>query len=666
MSDAVVEDQTVLNDTVLLEGQEFIVRGAIAGKPIAEFTSGIKIGAATYDEREHAFFAVLDDFSGGWGHRVLNVREALGTHWDNRGGVDLRRGRHITLPAIRTTVSPNANPAAVALFSIQRSARVSDVGNTEYLQIGIGGSMFTLSANRATLTRRQNLTNFDRINRVLEFAPQTSGGTRHLLAFGFGTAGRGYYYSTDGTTWTNRAGRDINEGIVWDGQVIGLDNKVFVSSADPSLATNWDLDLAGAEPHWIAGGYPHIIGVGMAPWGASAIYFIDQGSLFVLDWYVYNAIRVEDVGDLNQLAHGVIWNGSIFLHDNRQIWEYTPGGSVRNLGPFAKDGAPPSWATEGWTLHQFLAGTSHLFLLAHAPTGTAPNATYKMRLLVYNGAGWSWFGPEVTSSEPFVGTIDRFPLNPSLTVASRAIDVVALGNQPGASTPDNSLVATLHTWALPNSSDVPYTGSDARFEDGPLAFETGWFDGGFADLDGALFRVQIDAFSMSDSETVKVEYRLNNDETANYEVLGTFTKNQDRRWFDDAKRGLAFRTVQFRVTLDRGSTTTRSPELKALILVFNKKPKLRTAWTFSIDVNAMIKDGVDVGGEPATYHNIWEKLRGLWNTQELLRFVIPTFTDDIGMNVAIAGMDMSFDDWRDSVKAKGATVMQVLEVVVDE
>lgn len=81
VSDSVIDSAEYQEDVIKLAGQELIVRPPIRAGMISEFSTGIKIGAATYDEREHAFWVVLSDFSGGFGYRQLDIREAGGTHW---------------------------------------------------------------------------------------------------------------------------------------------------------------------------------------------------------------------------------------------------------------------------------------------------------------------------------------------------------------------------------------------------------------------------------------------------------------------------------------------------------------------------------------------------------------------------------------------------------
>lgn len=80
-SDAVVDNAEYQDNTIRLNGVELVVDGPIRGGMVSEFSTGLKVGKATYDEREHAFWIVLDDFSGGMGYRQQDIREAGGTHW---------------------------------------------------------------------------------------------------------------------------------------------------------------------------------------------------------------------------------------------------------------------------------------------------------------------------------------------------------------------------------------------------------------------------------------------------------------------------------------------------------------------------------------------------------------------------------------------------------
>lgn len=630
MSDAVVADAKPTEDTIELDGRKFVVVGAIREQNVAEFATGLKIGPATYDEREHAFWAVLDDFSGGFGFRVLNIREALGTHFDNPGGVDLRRARHITLPPEKLTLSPDFQTSASSLFFTQHSIVVTDVGGTEYMHIGVGDSIYTLDSNRTSLTRRAKLnpTNrtINRIHRLLVF--KGSDDVRAIYACGFGDAGRSYWRTTDGVTWVeagqaswpDATAKPIQDMIVFDGNLVAAVNNTIISSADGENWTTEDPNL-GDGIIWRTGGPIIFIGVAMSPDGTPMPYFLDEGKLFALDFYAWNAIEVKELGDNLWLTDGTIWNGQIIVTNGQQIWAYNPaaGETVRNISPFGKEGAPDSWRNENWQITQFISGTSDLFALCRGGF-----AFEKSRLLVYTGTGWTWFGDEITDpsgATPWTSTIDLFPINWSTTPNTRQIHV-ATDKFGGGN-------FKLHSFVLPKASDLPYVGSGAQFADGPKSFVTGWFDGGFIDLEGVLIRMTADGFNIDEDHWVKVEYRLDNNESSQWTELGTFTRPQQDIWFSKDRRGVPFRTVQFRVTLDRGSDNTKTPELKSLVLVYDKKSPLRRAWAFRIDLAKTVHSGSFNSIEEAH-----DAIVSAWNTSRLVELKIPSIAPK-GTNVRI-------------------------------
>ena len=746
------------DDVVILNGVELAVEGPLRGGMVSEFSTGMKVGKATYDEREHAFWISLEDFSGGFGFRDLDVREAGGTHWDNDGGVDLRRPRHITLPGRRDTLASANDPATGALFFNDQSMHYSDISGADRLYFGAFEDIYHLDNERSVITRAydgsgdSNLSH--KIGRIVESSTGAVPPLRFMIATGSSATGTGEYLRTvegtsPGNTWTKssalastpNSSMQLSDAIFWDGLIIAHgEGSGIIASAD---GIAWEVDSASIlNEHWHTGDIAlKFIGTAMAPWGADAVYFISKNSLWILDWYVHNAVEVKDLGDKNTIRVGTVWNGAVIVSDGWNVWEYNPGNAqtVRRIGLYGKDGPPLSSIAEtghagrpnDYHITHFIPGTADLFAVCRSLT--SPRS---WRIAVYNGIGWSWFGSEVASSQPYSAILGTFPLGVALQSTTRAIDVVAFQDQnPG--TP----ALVLHTIHLPPSGDMPQRTLGQRFEDGPLTFETGWFDGGFAELEGALIRLTIDGYHMSETETVKVEYRLDHDEDASYKTLGTYKSNNQEFWFGELgqHRGIAFKSVQFRISLDRGIgtkfgdtgtlvdealdnsetaitvddssifrvndvmrvdeeqmlitaitsgsellTVTRgynstsaathsddalifaevgvTPELKSLILVYDKVPRIRTAWTIRIDVSRMIHRGFNIDEETTTADSLWHFLKNVVNTPTLAHLVIPSIEPG-GINVRITDMPATLDDFRTQAGGRGFVELQVLETV---
>jgi hypothetical protein len=657
-------------DFITLNGQTYIIEGAATGKAISEFSAGFKIGKATYDDREHAFYLVLDDFSGGIGFHRVDSHEALGGIWDSVGGVDVRRANHVTLPPQRTTLA-GAATANLGFSANNRSIILSDIGGAEFLYCVAGNKVYRMDATRAALNTAGTLagTGLPAGTCIFEWRDKETNTRRLYVPTIDGSLTSKYFTSIDGTTWVQQS-RVVWEGLVWDNKFVASLPCAFTEAASKqtigqivcSFSTdglNWDIDnlMAGSttvhnRPIWYFQGFPKWIGIAMAPWGVVAPYFLDFGKLYVLDFYLQTAREVEEVGDKTRLTCGGVYEGQILVSDGYSIWMYDPGASatVRRIGIYNRFGIPPS--LRGYTVSTFIGGTSTLYAVLD------DNLNAKMRIMTYTGVGWSPLGPAVTAANPIGAVVDRFPIGQSVNTPSRFIDILANQAEQGQN-------ITLHSWKLPTSGDIPTTG-DGFFESGSLSLETGWYDGGFLDLQGALHRIHVDGLNITANETVQVEYRLDMNEAGGYTNLGTFTSNLGTLWFDSANhRGVTFTTVQFRITLTRGGTNSNTPELVGLTLVYDKKPSFRSAWSMTIDVNRMIEAGTLVGGQPPTPLNIWNALQTAYNVKTLIPLIVPNVQPTPGINVRIVDMPLTYDDFRDAVTGKGKIDISVLQPLGD-
>ena len=191
--------------------------------------------------------------------------------------------------------------------------------------------------------------------------------------------------------------------------------------------------------------------------------------------------------------------------------------------------------------------------------------------------------------------------------------------------------------------------------------------------------MEVDGYNITPSETVKIGYRLNNDEGATFVTLGTYTANQGVLWFDEAHVGVPFKTVQFEITLNRRAASNEnptvaqmteaisrsmsfSPELKALILLFDKKPLVRTAWTARIDVSTMVSREMDIDGESVqNIGDVWQKLKSMRDQPTLIKMRIPSLEGNV--NVRIADMPISASEWKNESPGVAFVDLQLLEPV---
>jgi len=651
-------------DFITLAGQTFHVEGPVLGKPGSEWTTGLKVGKATYDERVHAFYLVMDDFSGGFGRRRTDIRVNPDTFFES-DGVDLRRAGHVTLPPARSSASPALNPTGNDMRIRVPSYPWRAIGprgadptaNWGYI-VGFGSGIYTSTDNGVTWVRKlAGGADAAECGAIIEFIKADA----TVLHFAFFASETGaltgtarYQKSTDnGATWSNGAvDKVLHDAYLWNNKtLLAAWGRSIIFSTDGDA---WNIDDA-LDATFIANvpaGHITFIGSAMAPWGEPAVYFHNGIDLYALDFFARRPVPIP-VGIGVFISGGVIWNGSVVVTDGWNVYQYNPGfnETVRNIGFARKDGLP-SYMLNAFITKLFTFGT---YLGALVTDGT------HMYVFVYSGRGWSQLGSKIASSfSHMVFEADwRSAVNP--WIIDRKLHVWA------AATPTTAAPA-IHVIDLPNASDLPLYGTDS-FEDGPLTVITGWLDGGFREVDGTLYYMMIDAFNLSTDENVKVEYRLDNSEGAftqmvdSSNVADTFTALSKRLYFSATtpKKGIQFRTVQFRFTLDRGSTATKSPEVLGLILVYDKKPNLRTIWTMKIDVCRMKEAGILVDGVAATYQNVWQKLRDIWNTKPLVQLDVPN--TQTGMLVRLADMALTSDDFRDAVQGSGNITITCLEPV---
>lgn len=676
-------------DAISLGGQAFAVVGPISGKPVSEFEQGFKTGRARYDNREHAFFLVMDDFSGGFGHRFMDLDADIGTFWDVNpdNAPDTRRPGHVTLGPSRTTQTLSFAYTSPTLI-IGRAGRnvINYLGDALILMGGgihlrvAGGSAW---ANVASVGGGGSGS--------FAILGNKEGSASRLFAFF--SSGR-YLKTPDSVTLTawevGASNITVSDGIAWDDKIVGAvgQNTLGYAIWDTTLNKEvWNFeDPDDSQYLWfnVESFFAGLIGTFPAPWGEPAIHFYSPTlGIFALDFFARKAYSL-DVGLTRFIQHATPFNGTLAFTDGWNIRLYS-NENVRSITPIdlpTHGGTPPSMesATGGKraAIQYLIPSDNYLYAIAtrkHS-TGSGGDAFF----MCYNGVGWAPIGEVILNFFPQGGAqFDATGAIFSTVPVPRSIMVPGFDFETGGATARGQVIEL----DIPDASQAPRVGTDTFAASGAYLI-TGWTDGGFSDFDGTLFRLSIDAFSLTTTETVKVEYQLDNNESGDWiqmvssgNVASVFDQNTRTLYFaqpsgldnPQPKKGIAFRTVRFRITLNRGSNATLSPEIRALTLVYLKTPNLRTQWTFRVDVSRMIErstegndsGGYTVDGNAATILNVWTKLKELWNTHTLLELTLPNVEESL--LVKLVDMPLSVDDFQDAVLGRGFVDITVLEPV---
>jgi hypothetical protein len=199
--------------------------------------------------------------------------------------------------------------------------------------------------------------------------------------------------------------------------------------------------------------------------------------------------------------------------------------------------------------------------------------------------------------------------------------------------------------------------------------ETPWFNAGQSEVDKLALNLRIEIQNLTATETVKVEYAVNYDETyydiedstINATVMasnaggdgssGTYTHTFG------SKAGTAFRAIKFKLTLNRSTADTtglekfETPDVVSLTLEYRKKIAAKWGHTVDIDLTNEYK-----GNGPK---DLRANLISAIESTTLVEF---TFRDDSGGTrnyyvdvIAAQGMEFTGHDER------GSTTIQVVE-----
>lgn len=187
-----------LHDIVYLGGQAFPVRDIVKGSGIVEWESGVKVGPANYDTREHSFFVVLNDWTGGFGYKVLNVRDALGTYWFSNplNSPYIQTGR-VTLSLKQEFVSMTTPTTITPLTELG----FPYVERNGWYVFALHDGVYTLTAKSATPTRRASF--LSGVTSIISATDPTAGVQRLYLFSDQETEPHASHWLSfdDGVTW---------------------------------------------------------------------------------------------------------------------------------------------------------------------------------------------------------------------------------------------------------------------------------------------------------------------------------------------------------------------------------------------------------------------------------------------------------------------------------
>ncbi len=262
----------------------------------------------------------------------------------------------------------------------------------------------------------------------------------------------------------------------------------------------------------------------------------------------------------------VRWNDGDYVSAGLAIKKYQAGSTVviSDEGLNKDDGLPTEYAGEVIAL---IDGLTHLYALMDASqtTGTGYSAIYRRGI----DTGWHcwWDGSLLSVTD---GTIH-------FGIVSATYSYRFWFDHNG----------TVYYIPLSRENQNPKKVTGSTYSASGFLVSP-WFDAGTKAFTKACKRITAFCEDMTENETVIIKYRLDHTTTALASTWVTLTPTIAADGITTynlaSGAGVAFKSIQYRIDLARGSTNTLSPDVQGLALSYRKNLGAKHAWTFTIDL----------------------------------------------------------------------------------
>ena len=372
--------------------------------------------------------------------------------------------------------------------------------------------------------------------------------------------------------------------------------------------------------------------VGYDSQGNDIIYVGTTRGLFAHDYgnrrFVETRLRLPFHPDNGKGADS--WRTSMFFSAGLGVNKYdidTSKAQVKQMGPDRDDGLP---AARRGTIRQLVPSHNELLAIIDATSIASAGALFQSQVPgdadfadadqgLSHIMGWDEFGWE------------RKWLSDNDTGSITWLHVSDAYNQYRMWWGQNQRV--YHMQIPPNIinpvyvTDLPYATSGSH--------ETPDFTGGQSEVDKLAVRLQVEVSGMTSTETVIMSFALNGSSTfttmsstysSSVNASGEITSDGKVTYYfpaEAAPAGTEFRSIRFKATLARGTTTTLTPDILKIDLEWRKK--LPALWGHQV----VIDMSEPYGGQ--TLEKMFENIRIATENNALSRFTFRNKSaDDAG------------------------------------
>lgn len=528
------QDEVIIGTTRFPLGGDGRVRSIVA----SQYPQKVVFGDVDKDSNPRTSLVVWDDWSGGIGLYATDGKEGMDRFEDSN--CETRYKGHLTLAVLETVA---ADPSVAGTMD-----EINELAAVIYAALNGGTDAYSWTPSSDTWSAKLH----DFPAQVTDSLNFTLGGTEYLA---FAHTG-GYTYTSDGSSWTDDT-TDTLHLAFWDDRLWGIDNAGQLWFATAIGTEVNDAQLA------LPAGYVNGLFTGPDGEGNEILYASTEVGLYAHDAANSRFVRTGVTFPQNSEAGkgAATWNSEIYIvPGGNTVFRYDPrSGIVRSVG-LDRDGGLQSNEIDGNITRLVPV---HTGLLAVISDSTA-KAVYE-----YNGRGWHYMIGDASN----ITGVHASDAGGNYRVYFAHDD--RLRHRPlfvGFVNPD---IETINYNTL-------------------LSHRTPWFNAGQNDVDKVAIRVRIDCDGMSADETILVRFALDystSNEASTYTITsnGVTTLTFPTIANNNAEAGSSFRAIRFDIRMERGATTTKSPNMKSLSLEWRRKIPAR--YGFQFDINRDVSYG---------------------------------------------------------------------------
>ena len=572
-------ERAIERNTIVIDRKTYHLNGKVRLFDAAQQPGKIVIGEVSAADNPNASEWNIDDLRGGIGVEIMDPAQDADRAWWST--LDLRRKGRFFLQrlATKTSISPAADVGEMAEFKNAMYATFSTAVHTY---------------NNSTDTWGASLQTLDAA--ATDMAQGLVGGVETLVI----ATSSSLWHSTDGSSWTQNA-TNIKHVVFWKDLLWGIDNTGQLYYTD-DLTTAWSTDAKLQMP----AGYIQGMLVSRGRDQEEHIFAVTKIGLSVHDDVNQRFLTPAELvfpyhDDAGQGA--TVWRGDIYYPAGNAVYKIQISDTtiIVPVGPDLDHGLPQD---RRGVIKQLMGTHNDLIALldASAAAGISTPARVSRGVGKHHGftAGVS------TGFSEVLGRDDRgWEVKWVTGTSGRGISTGVVANAYSTYRMWWSENQEVYYQQLPvdvvNPLQVPTSTYEATGE-----LELPWNDMGIRNQTKVALDVLVESVSPSTSEYLTVEYAKDYDDTSvgAYTLLtntdfatgeiNTTGETKFRILLGGDPIGDVFRAIKFRVKMFRGATTTSTPQLIKLTLVWDNKINVLYGVSAVVQIREFSPDGRNI------------------------------------------------------------------------